>query len=134
MARAHAVARVDALREARGASPLRQNALVERVAHEYAERVCDTGRVAHVLEDGESPVDRLRAHGLGARVVGEAVARGATSEAAFQSLVASPAHYAALIDRRFTDVGTADAVASDGRACVVVLLASWPRRLATASR
>ena len=37
-----------------------------------------------------------------------------------------PGHAAALVDRRFTDVGIGE-VTAHGRRCVVVSLAAWPR-------
>jgi hypothetical protein len=38
---------------------------------------------------------------------------------------------AALIDRRFTDYGAATAYDTHGAACVVVMLAAWPRLIGT---
>jgi uncharacterized protein YkwD len=54
--------------------------------------------------------------------------RARDDEGAWRALAASPSHRAALGDRRFTDVGIAT-TAHDGHTCLVVLLASWPRRI-----
>jgi uncharacterized protein YkwD len=63
-----------------------------------------------------------------ARHVGEVVSRAGDEEGAWRALTASPSHRAALGDRRFTDVGIA-AIEAHGHTCLVVVIASWPRRI-----
>jgi len=76
--------------------------------------------------DGANPEVRLRRRGIVARVVGEVAARARDEDAAFDALLASPSHRAAIVDRRFTDVGVG--VARVGRnLCVVADFAAWPR-------
>jgi uncharacterized protein YkwD len=69
----------------------------------------------------------LRKTGLKARVVGEVIARGAGLKRAVAGLLSSPSHRLTMVDRRFTDAGWAAAAAPDGEACVVIVLAAWPR-------
>lgn len=118
---------LDSLREAADAGPLRHNRLLTSVAARHAADVCREARVAHELEPGADPEARLAAAGLRARVVGEVIARAPTLERALAALARSPSHHATLVDRRFTDAGLAHAEDPNGRTCVVVLLAAWPR-------
>lgn len=108
-------------------SPLRVSHLLDRVALAHAEAVCAAGLVGHELEPGREPEARLRASGVAARHVGEVVARGDDEAAAWTALATSPSHLLALRDRRFTDAGIGTASDAEGRMCVVVLLAAWPR-------
>lgn len=123
-------ARIGALRERAGALPLRPHRILATVAREHAEHVCRAGRAAHELEPGRDPRRRARERGIEARHVGEVVARGRAPGAALSALLRSPSHRAALIDPRFTDAGAGIAEDARGRACVVVLLAAWPRLVA----
>lgn len=119
---------VASLRSADGGSPLRPNRLLAEEAQRHARAVCRAGRVVHELAPGADPERRLRARNVVARIVGEVVARspnGAVS--AVDALALSPSHRMTLIDRRFTDVGVGAGRDRAGRACVVVLLAAWPR-------
>lgn len=118
--------RVSELRALHDVSPLRPNRLLDQEAERHARRVCRQARVAHQLEDGLDPEERLRQRGIGARVVGEAVARARSDTRAFRAIVESPSHLMTVVDRRFTDGGYGQA-RSGGRSCVVVLLAAWPR-------
>jgi uncharacterized protein YkwD len=121
-------ARIAALRVHRGAGALRSNRLLTEEAHAHAGRVCREGVVAHRLDDGD-PEERLARRGIVARVVGETVARARTVREALAALADSPSHLMTLVDRRFTDAGYGQAVDAEGRRCVVVLLAAWPRML-----
>lgn len=114
------------LAQLRGGRELRANRLLGRVADAHAARICARGRVAHVDEQGD-PRERLARAGIRARHVGETAARSPSEAEAFDAMVRSPSHRAALTDRRFTDVGFGRARDRRGRACLVVLLASWPR-------
>jgi len=117
---------IQALRRAHGGLRLRWNRLMGEQAQEHAATVCRTRRVGHV-DAGQDPEERLRQAGIEARVVGEAVARGHSLQAAFDAFADSPSHLAAITDRRFTDGGVAAATDSEQNICVVVLLAAWPR-------
>lgn len=115
------------LRARAGAGPLRPNRLLGDVAERHAERVCATGHVAHEIAETGNAEERLRRAHVEARHVGEVVSRARDARGAWHALVESPSHRAALGDRRFTDVGMA-AIDHEGRTCIVVVLASWPRR------
>jgi uncharacterized protein YkwD len=119
--------RVETLRREAGVLPLRTSRLFDRIAEEHAESVCEAGEAAHELEPGRDPSARLRAEGVIARHVGEVVARGVDVAHALDALAHSPSHRAALLDRRFTDVGIGTATGDDGHHCVVVVLTAWPR-------
>lgn len=117
--------RIAALRALAGVGELRDNRVLREAAAEHAARICREGAVRHEV-DGANPEVRLRRRGIVARVVGEVVARARDEDAAFDALLASPSHRAAIVDRRFTDIGVG--VARVGRnLCVVADFAAWPR-------
>jgi len=115
------------LRGSEGLRPLRDNTLLARVAAQHAERVCKSGRVAHELTPGDDPESRLRQEGVEARRVGETVARSGDLVQAFDALTRSPSHRMTLLEPGFTDAGLGSATDPDGKQCLVVLLAAWPR-------
>jgi uncharacterized protein YkwD len=121
-------AAIGMLRDQAEVAPLRTSHLLDELAETHAEAVCREGRVAHVLDAGDAE-DRLARAGVIARHVGEVVARGRDEAAAWHALATSPSHRGALLDRRFTDAGVGRASDDEGRHCVVVLLAAWPRRV-----
>lgn len=106
-------------------APLRESGLLEREARAHAEESCVTGRLAHRSDAGD-PEERLRSRGIVARVVGEAMARGANRDAALRAILESPSHRVTIEDPRFTDLGVGVARGDRG-VCVVILLASFPR-------
>ena len=119
--------RLRAERAAAAVPSVRAHRLLARAAFEQARAVCASGRVSHVLTPGASPDERYAALGIRARFVGEAVGRAVDLDTAWSALLASPSHRAALLDARFTDAGTGIATDREGRICVAVALASWPR-------
>lgn len=119
--------RVSSLRGDHDCSDVRENRLLVAVASRHARDVCESGRLAHELSAGADPETRLRAAGVEARLVGEAIGRAPDAFSAFVSLTESPSHLLTLTERRFTDVGVGVARDTYGRSCVVVLLAAWPR-------
>jgi uncharacterized protein YkwD len=123
----HAAELLTELRREQGRPDLRDNALLAKVASEHAKRVCASGVIAHELERGKNPEERLRDAGIQARRVGETVARAADTEGAFAAFEHSPSHRLTLLERGFTDVGVGDSIDAEHRHCVVVLLAEWPR-------
>jgi uncharacterized protein YkwD len=116
-----------ALRREQRKPELRPNALLAKVAGEHARSVCERGVIAHELERGANPEQRLLAAGIKARRVGETVARAASAESAFAAFEHSPSHRLTLLERGFTDVGVGHGRDAEQRHCVVVLLAEWPR-------
>ncbi len=123
------LARIDAFRAETGASSLRSNALLTKSAQQHADRVCELGRVGHRLDGGNDPETRLRAERVSARAVGEAIARAQSADAALRAVLDSPSHRLAVSEKRFTDAGIGQALDRSGHTCLVVLLASWPRRM-----
>ena len=117
------------LRRATGARSVRSNRLLSQEATAHAQRVCDSGRLGHELDDNGDPEARLLKRGIHARVVGEAVARASTMREALHAIEDSPSHRMTVTDARFTDAGYGKAEDEKGRTCVVVLLASWPRKV-----
>ncbi|MCG8557924.1 MAG: hypothetical protein MJD61_21960 [Proteobacteria bacterium] len=115
------------LRERARLPRLRHNRLLAELAARQAERVCREGRVAHELTPGAGPRNRLARARVRARLVGEALARARTPALAFSALARSPSHRMSLSDRRFTDVGVGSAVDAQGRCCLAIVLAAWPR-------
>jgi hypothetical protein len=118
---------VDQLRAQAGRPALRSNTLLARVAKAHAEHVCARGQIAHQLAPGDDPKQRLQAVGVSARRVGETVARAEDAAGAFVAFEHSPSHRFTLLESGFTDAGTGEAKDEQGRTCVVVLLAEWPR-------
>jgi uncharacterized protein YkwD len=116
-----------ALRREQRQPELRPNALLARVANEHARQVCELGVIAHELERGANPEQRLLDAGIKARRVGETVARAKNAETAFAAFEHSPSHRLTLLERGFTDVGVGQSTDAEQRHCVVVLLAEWPR-------
>ncbi|MFW2386940.1 MAG: CAP domain-containing protein [Polyangiales bacterium] len=117
------------LRRAAGARSVRSNRLLSQEATTHAQLVCDSGRLGHQLDDDGDPEARLLKRGIQARVVGEAVARASTMRDALHAIEDSPSHRLTVTDARFTDAGYGKAEDEKGRTCVVVLLASWPRKV-----
>ena len=107
---------------------LRENRLLADSAQRHAGRLCELGKLAHRVE-GEDPELRLRREHVAARGVGEVLARAESSDRAWQALLDSPSHRMALSRRDFTDAGIGQASDKKGQVCLVVLLASWPRRI-----
>jgi uncharacterized protein YkwD len=122
-------ARLTAFRRNEGVPGLRENQLLAHSAQRHAERVCELGKVAHRLGEGDDPETRLREERIEARSVGEAVARASSADAALSAMFDSPSHRMAVIERGFTDAGIGQALDGKGHTCLVVLLASWPRRI-----
>lgn len=123
---------IDAARRESGSGTLRANRLLSSLGGEQAVAVCEAGRVSHGLGQDNPEARALRA-GLEARVIGEVSARASSVAAALDALFQSPSHEMALLDERFTDVGYGVAEDESGRSCLVVMLASWPRRIVVSS-
>jgi hypothetical protein len=117
------------LRRGVGARSVRSNRLLSREATSHAHNVCDSGKLGHEVDAHGDPEARLLARGIEARVVGEAVARAATMREALHTIEDSPSHRMTVTDPRFTDAGFGEAKDEKGRTCVVILLASWPRKV-----
>jgi uncharacterized protein YkwD len=122
-------ARLSAFRRREGANGVRLNQLLSMSAQRHAGRVCELGKVAHRLREGDDPETRLREEHIEARAVGEAVARAGSPDAALSAMFDSPSHRLAVAEKGFTDAGIGQANDAKGHTCLVVLLAAWPRRV-----
>jgi uncharacterized protein YkwD len=122
-------ARLSAFRRREGVPGVRENQLLGMSAQRHAARVCELGKVAHRLREGEDPETRLRDEHIEARSVGEAVARAGSADAALSAIFESPSHRMAVSEKGFTDAGIGRASDTKGHTCLVVLLAAWPRRI-----
>lgn len=122
-------ARLSAFRRREGVASVRENQLLGMSAQRHASRVCELGKVAHRLREGEDPETRLREEHIEARSVGEAVARAGSADAALSAIFESPSHRMAVSEKGFTDAGIGRASDTKGHTCLVVLLAAWPRRI-----
>lgn len=118
---------LNVLRKRSDAGALRAHRGLAAAAKRHARGCCEEGRIGHVLQPGDDPEARLLGEGIRARAVGEVTARAGDPAAAFVALQHSPSHRWTLLDRRFTDVGIGIARDGRGRACLVIVLAAWPR-------
>ena len=98
----------------------------------HAERVCELGKVAHRLGQGDDPETRLREDHIEARAVGEAMARASSADAALNAVFDSPSHRLAVTERNFTDAGIGQA--STARATLAWWCCWLPGRAALPER
>jgi len=111
---ADALARMlNAARESEGASSLRRDARLDRVADAHARAMLAAGQLAHDAGDG-SPNDRVVAAGVPATSVGENVAHAADARHAHRTLWRSPSHRSNLLEPSYDAVGIGVAVDEDG--------------------
>jgi uncharacterized protein YkwD len=109
-----------ALRSAEGISPIVRDERLDALARTHAERMRDEGTVAHDLGEGDLKA-RFDASHLGAKAIGENVARAQSVELAHRALHASPSHRMNLLRAEYTHVGVAVVRGDDGHvyACQV---------------
>lgn len=101
---ARILSELNATRDARGLAALRRTSSLDAVAKAHASRMAAAGVVAHDTGDGD-PVERVRAAGLDARLVGENVARAHDAAGAHQALWESPSHRGNMLSGRYRRVG-----------------------------
>lgn len=93
--------------------------LLTRVATGHSTAMAARGELAHEDPDGATPADRVRHAGYAARIVGENIASGAATPAdTVAGWLASPGHCSNIMDRRFTEMGVAYAVAPHSAAAI----------------
>jgi uncharacterized protein YkwD len=98
------------------AAPLQLSGHLSRVALEHSTDMVQTSSLEHSGRDGSSPAERVRRSGYGAQLVGENIAGGVpTASEVVDGWLASPGHCANIMDRRFTEMGLAYAVAPSSR-------------------
>ena len=115
-ARAEILERVNALRAAVGAPPVRSDSHLSAVAQTYSERMAAERFFAHVAPDGATLFHRLRAAGYAHRGAGENLGRAEGPLAAHFGIEHSPGHRLNVVDRRWSRLGIGvAAVVVDGR-------------------
>ena len=93
--------------------------LLSRVAAGHSAAMAARGELVHDDPDGVTPADRVRHAGYAARVVGENIASGAATPAeTVAGWLASPGHCSNIMDRRFTEMGVAYAIAPRSAAAI----------------
>ncbi len=91
------VIRINGLRASRGLAPLGLHSVLTAKAEAWAQHMADTGCLCHSnLPDGVS---------VGWRKLGENIGRGGSVASLHDALVASPLHYANMVDPSFHWVG-----------------------------
>jgi uncharacterized protein YkwD len=108
-------------RAERGLPALRRDAALDAVARAHAEDMARNGFFGHVSPTRGDLDDRLRAGRANLARAGENLAFGPSAEAAFGSLLESPAHRANFLDPTFDRFGLAAATDGDSLVFDVVL-------------
>ena len=116
------LAMVNAARNSEGLRPLRPNPYLTALAHDQAQSIRASRRLAHDLGSGD-PLARVEAAGLAPRLVGENVAHADTLAHAHRALWNSPSHRANLLDDRFDSIGIGLSIGADGAVWVSELFA-----------
>lgn len=105
------LAQVNAVRAAAGVPPVKMCAALGRAAQGYASLMASQDYYAHVGPDGTEPWDRMRGQGYRWRSVGENIAAGQRDVGGVMAdWIASPDHYANLVNPAFRHVGFGHAV------------------------
>lgn len=113
--RAEMLASINSVRAAAGVRALKPCPALRRSAQEYAALMAVRDHFGHVGPDGSEPEERIRIEGYRWRVLGENIAAGQRSVAdVVAAWVASPGHYANLVDPRFRHVGLGHAFSNVG--------------------
>ena len=97
---------VNALREARGAAPVRLNSELTAAAKTHSRDMSVQNRPWHFGSDGSSPIDRVARVGYNGRMIGENISE--TYETELQTLAAwmeSPETREVMLDPRARDLG-----------------------------
>jgi hypothetical protein len=118
---------IDAGRRAQGLGSLRRDARLDELAQAHAVAMLHSGRTAHDVGGG-MPIDRVARAGIGARRVGENVARARSLERAHRALWDSPSHRGNLLDPDFDAVGIGVARTGAGELLVCELFADYGER------
>lgn len=120
-ARAQILERVNALRSAIGAAPVRIDPRLSAVAQEYSERMARGRFFAHVAPDGSTLYKRLRAGGYAHRGAGENLGRAEGPLAAHFGIEHSPGHRLNVVNPRWSVLGIGVAAATvEGRREVIL--------------
>jgi uncharacterized protein YkwD len=100
------LARVNEVRARVGLPPLRSCSALRRSAQGYASTMATSNHFAHEGVDGSEPWDRMQRQGYRWRDAAENIAAGQQSVAeVMDDWIASPEHYANLVNPHVRDVG-----------------------------
>lgn len=126
-------ARVNALREAHGLPPLREDPVLVRVAQAYAQRMAEGHYFAHVAPEGDDVRKRLADVGYTYEAAGENLGSAPGALAAHFGMEHSPGHRRLLLERTHTVMGVGlawEELGAGQRQAVVVELLARPARAA----
>jgi hypothetical protein len=111
---------VNVTRGEAGVPPLREDAALDAIALDHSADMSEAGRIFHNLHVGdEADAARIRW-----TTIGENVGSGANVDQIERALVASPHHYANLVDPLFTRIGLGVISGPDGRVYVTQVFAA----------
>lgn len=108
------LARINELRAAQGMSPLARDGQLDQAARAHSHDMADHQQLMHVSETSGTPTDRVHAAGLAIDEIAENVAMHSDTAQAEATLEASPPHLANMLNPRFTHVGLAAILHTDG--------------------
>jgi len=110
------MARLNQVRVAAGLTPVRGCAALRRTAVDYAQQMAAQDSFGHIAPDGTGPGERMRSHGYLYRFGAENIAAGQrTVTQVMDAWIASPEHYANILDPRVTHVGLGFAASGSSR-------------------
>ncbi len=106
---------VNAFRAQHGLPTLAEDRRLARLALEVAQQMAARHYFGHTDPSGVTFQDRLRASGVPFRVAAENMALNEDEPRAHAALLASPGHFANIVDPRQHRLGTAVVAAGDGQ-------------------
>lgn len=115
---------IDAARRSQGLASLQRDPRLDDLAQAHAEAMLRNGRTAHDAGYG-LPLERVARAGVGARRVGENVARASSLERAHRVLWDSPSHRGNLLDPGYDAIGIGVVTAGAGDVLVCELFADY---------
>ena len=108
------LARINELRAAQGMGALIRDGHLDSAARTHSHDMADHQALTHVSTTTGTPADRVHAAGLSIDEIAENVAMHSDTAQAEATLEASPPHLANILNPRFTHVGLAAILHSDG--------------------
>lgn len=106
--------RLNEVRRQAGAAELVRDGALDQAARVHIADMAQLQQLMHVSQTTGTPIDRVRAAGHDIGEVAENVAQRASASEAQEALEASDAHYANMLNPRFTHVGLAVVRGSNG--------------------
>src|SRR5437879_5297153 len=118
------VAAVNVTRGEAGVATLREDAALDAMAIDHSAQMSEAGRIFHNQQLGTD----ADARGITWTRLGENVGAGGGVDQIERALVASPHHYANLVDPRYTTVGVGVVTDSNGRVYLTQVFAAVAQR------